>query len=843
MMNWKHLLMLALMAIAGLQLPAQAPKKWTAVDIHKAIQKLNFLGSALYVAAHPDDENQRLISYLSNEVNATTTYLAMTRGDGGQNEIGPEIEELLGVIRTQELLGARRIDGGNQMFTRSNDFGFSKTPEETLEFWGHQEALSDMAWAIRKWRPDIIINRFQHETDPNWYGRMHGHHTASAMLSYEAFDIAADEDAFPDQLEYVEPWQPKRLFFNTSWWFYGSRENFEKADKSRLTSIDIGVYFPSLGKSNTEIAAQARSMHKAQGFGDMGSRGSQMEYLELLKGDMPRDKENLFEGINTTWSRVEGGAPIGELLSGIEASFRFTDPAASVPQLMQALNMMKALPDGFWKEIKMREIKDVIQACLGLYAEAVAGGPSATPGSQVELALEVINRSHIPAVLESISILPAGQDTTLALPLEFNESHKIFRTATLPEEMETTSPYWLKQKWAEGRYTVEEQALRGLPEAPHAFRIRFTFSVSGQPLELEKEVVYKYEDAVKGEVYQPFEITPPVYARIAEKVYVFGDGRPQSVEVALKAGRENVAGTLELCHGEGWAAEPASYDFELTFKGEEKTFRFELIPPKEQGEDFIAPLVKVDGQSYSKKMVQIDYAHIPLQSVLLDASSKVARVELEKAGEKVGYLMGLGDEIPASLKQIGYEVSLLEESDITAGNLRQYDAVILGARVYNGLERMRFHQDALFEYVKNGGTLIVQYNKNYGMTLPMEEIAPYPLKISRDRVTVENAPVRFLKPNHPLLNWPNKITEKDFDGWVQERGLYFPNEWAEQYETVISSNDPGEEPLEGGLLVAEYGEGYYIYTGYSWFRQLPAGVPGAFRLFANMISLGQKPRR
>lgn len=843
MMNWKHLLLFALLIVAQLRLPAQAPKRWTSADIHKAIQKLSFLGSALYVAAHPDDENQRLIAYLSNEANATTTYLAMTRGDGGQNEIGPEIEELLGVIRTQELLAARRIDGGNQMFTRSNDFGFSKTPEETLEFWGRKEALSDVVWAIRKWRPDIIINRFRHEVDPDWYGRMHGHHTASAMLSFEAFDIAADEEVFPEQLEYVEPWQPKRLFFNTSWWFYGSRENFEKADKSRLTSIDIGVYYPSLGKSNTEIAAQARSMHKAQGFGDMGTRGSQMEYLELLKGDMPEDKENLFEGINTTWSRVEGGAPIGELLSEIEASFRFTDPAASVPQLMDALNMMKALPDGFWKEIKMKEAKDVIQACLGLYAEAVAGGPSATPGGQVELALEVINRSHIPAVLESISILPAGQDTALALPLAFNEGHKVFKTTTLPENMEITSPYWLKQKWAEGRYTVEGQQLRGLPEAPRAFRVRFAFSVSGQPLELEKDVVYKYEDAVKGEVYQPFEATPPVYVRTAEKAYVFGDSQPQTVEVTLKAGRENVEGALELSHGEGWSVEPATYDFKLAFQGEEKTFRFELIPPKEQGEGLIVPLAKVSGRPYSKKMVRIDYNHIPLQSVLLDASSKVARVELEKAGEKVGYLMGLGDEVPASLRQIGYEVSLLDESDITAENLRQYDAVILGVRVYNGLERMRFHQDALFEYVKNGGTLIVQYNKNYGMTIPMEEIAPYPLKISRERVTVENAPVRFLKPNHPLLNWPNKITEKDFDGWVQERGLYFPNEWAEQYETVIASNDPGEEPLEGGLLVAEYGEGHYIYTGYSWFRQLPAGVPGAFRLFANMISLGQKPRR
>jgi len=841
MINWKHLLLPVSLAVAFFQLPAQAPKRWTSADIHKAIQKLNFLGSALYVAAHPDDENQRLISYLSNEVNATTTYLAMTRGDGGQNEIGPEIEELLGVIRTQELLAARRIDGGNQMFSRANDFGFSKTPEETLDFWGHQEALSDVAWAIRKWRPDIIINRFQHEADPSWYGRMHGHHTVSAMLSYEAFGLAADKNAFSEQLKYAEPWQPARLYFNTSWWFFGSRENFEKADKSRMTSIDVGVYYPTLGKSNTEIAAEARSMHKAQGFGDMGARGSEMEYLGLIIGDMPEDKEDLFAGINTSWSRVEGGAPIGKILSEVEASFQFEDPSASVPGLMEALKQIEALPDGFWKKVKLEEIKEVIQACLGLYVETTAGGPSATPGSAVELSMEVINRSKIPVELLSVSILPAGQDTSLALALEYNEGHKLFKTVALPEEMAFTSPYWLKKKWQEGRYTVEEQELRGLPEAPRDFRTKFIFSVAGQPLELEKEVIYKYEDPVKGEVYQPFEITPPVYVKVAEKAYVFGNGHPQMVEVSLKAGKENVSGTLELCHEENWKVEPASIDFELGLKGEEKVVQFQLSPPKEQGEGLIVPLARVGGKSYSQELIRIDYSHIPVQSVLLDASSKAVKVDIEKAGEKVGYIMGLGDEVPASLKQIGYDVSLLEEKDMSPENLRQFDAVILGARVYNGLGRMRFYQSALFEYVKNGGTVIAQYNKNFGLTVPMEEIAPYPLKISRDRVAVEDAPVRFLKPGHSILNWPNKITEADFEGWVQERGLYFPGEWAEQFEAVLSSNDPGEEPLDGGLLVAEYGKGYYIYTSYSWFRELPAGVPGAFRLFANMISIGKKP--
>jgi len=819
---------------------AQAPEKLNSAEIYQRIQKLNFLGSALYVAAHPDDENQRLISYLSNEVKATTTYIAMTRGDGGQNEIGPEIQELLGVIRTQELLKARSVDGGNQHFSRANDFGFSKSPEETLEKWGKEAALSDMVWAIRKWQPDVIVNRFQHEVDPRWKGRMHGHHTASAMLSFEAFDKAGDASAFPGQLEYVDTWQPSRLFFNTSWWFYGSRENFEKADKSRMMGVDIGVYYPLLGKSNTEIAAAARSMHKAQGFGDMGTRGSSMEYLELLKGEMPSDKESLFEGINTSWSRVEGGAPVGKLLKQVEASYDFNKPSASVPQLMKAMQMIRELPDGFWKRQKLKEVKAVIQACLGLYLEAVAEESSGTPGGKVALEIETINRADVSVKLKAVRFLPMGKDTMVNTELENNIGQKFFKTVVLPENMETTSPYWLKNEWQEGRYTVEDQQMRGLPEAPRAFQVQFDLEIADEPITISKEVVYKYEDPVHGEVYQPFEVVPPVFVELGSTVYVFDTDRPQTVEVAVKAGREKVSGAIALNHPKGWSVSPKSQQFELEFKGQEQVFNFVLSPPEQQTEGSISPVASVDGGSYDDELEVINYPHIPEQHILRDASAKVARLNIATAGEKIGYIMGLGDKIPASLEQIGYEVTLLQPDEITLEQLRQYDAVILGVRVYNGVENARQFQPALFEYIKRGGTVISQYNKNYGMTLAMDELAPYPLKISRDRVTVEDAPVDFLAPDHPMLNRPNKITKADFEGWVQERGLYFPDEWSEEYTPIIASHDP-EEPLrKGGLLVARYGEGYYVYTGYSWFRQLPAGVPGAFRLFANMIAIGQK---
>ncbi len=820
-------------------LTAQAPERWTAAEIYQGIEQLNFLGSALYVAAHPDDENQRLIAYLANEYKAEMAYLSLTRGDGGQNLIGPEIRELLGVIRTQELLGARRIDGGRQFFTRANDFGYSKHPDETLEIWQREEVLGDVVWAIRKWQPDVIINRFDHESA----GRTHGHHTSSAILSYEAFDLAGDPEAYPGQLEYVDPWQPRRLFFNTSWWFYGSREAFAEADKTDLMSVDVGVYYPLRGKSNNEIAAEARSMHKCQGFGATLRRGTQQEYLKILKGDMPAQKENLFEGINTTWSRVKGGKTVGNILQKAEATFNFEQPYEVLPLLLQALQAMEQVEEGYWKRVKTAELETLIFACMGLYAEAAAEDFSATPGEAVELTLEVINRSPVQAQLASVHYRPVAIDSTLQLELDNNQQYEFYKKLTLPEDMAYTNPYWLNEEGSMGMYKVEDQRLRGLPETPRALQVVFEFVVEGVPISLTRDVVYKETKPSQGETYRPFEVTPPVFANIAEKVYVFAASEPQEVNVRVRAGKDSIAGEVALDLPKGWSSQPAKARFEIHTKSGEKTVTFKLLPPKQQSEVRFRAVVSLDGGGdYTKALNLIAYDHIPTQTVMLDNSAKAVKVGLETAGKRIGYLMGAGDEIPSSLEQIGYDVTLLSDQDINRSHLQQFDAVILGIRVHNTNERMAFHLPELMAYVKQGGTLINQYNTTWNLKTDMEAIAPYPLKISRDRVTVEEAPVRFLAPDHPVLNWPNQITQADFEGWVQERGLYFPNEWGKEFTAVLSSNDPGEDPKDGGLLVAAYGKGYYIYTSYSWFRQLPAGVPGAYRLFANLISIGKEER-
>ncbi len=813
----------------------QQPEVMHSGDIHRGIKKLGFLGSALYVAAHPDDENTRLISYLSNEVHAATAYLSLTRGDGGQNLIGPEIRELLGLIRTQELLAARRTDGGSQFFTRANDFGYSKHPDETFQIWDRKQVLGDVVWCIRQWRPDIIVNRFDHRTP----GRTHGHHTASAILSVEAFQLAGDPKAYPDQLQYVEPWQPERIFFNTSWWFYGSREAFAKADKSNMVSVDAGTYYPLRGLSNNEIAARSRSMHKSQGFGSGGRRGSDMEYLELVDGSMSGEPENLFAGVNTTWTRVPGGATVGKLVDQLEADFKHDQPAASVPQLLEIYGIIRALPKGYWRDKKLEETKQLIAACLGLYLETVAEESAVVPGDPIELASEVVNRSDIPVILKRIQVPAVGVDSVYNLPLESNRSYQWYRTVGIPEDLPYTTPYWLREQGSLGMYKVSDPRLIGMPETPEPLIVQYEVEVGGRSLVYENPVVYKYTDPVDGEVYRPFEIIPPVTLNIETDISIFSDSAPQEIVVTVQAGRPRVEADVIVEAPEGWQVTPASNPVSLDMEGEEAKVTFTVRPPDRQSTGQLQALATMDGKSYRQSIQRIEYDHIPTQTVLKDARSKVVRIDLQKAGERVGYIMGAGDNIPANLEQIGYQVDLLDPERLTLEDLEVYDAVITGVRAYNTLERMRFIQPILMEYVKGGGTMIVQYNTTRGLKIDDADMGPYPLELSRDRVTVEDAEVRFLEPQHPVLNFPNKITQADFEGWVQERGLYFPDEWDDRYQAILSSNDPGESPKDGGLLVAAYGKGYYIYTGYSWFRELPAGVPGAYRLFTNLISINQ----
>ncbi|MBS1949951.1 MAG: hypothetical protein OJF59_002407 [Cytophagales bacterium] len=807
---------------------SQPPLQPSASVIKLHLKKLNFLGSVLYVAAHPDDENTRAISYFISDQLAATAYLSITRGDGGQNLIGPEIRDQLGLIRTQELLAARKIDGGEQFFTRANDFGFSKNAKETFEIWNKNEILSDVVKVYRQFQPDVVIDRFPPDERAG-----HGHHTASAILAQEAFDKSGDANYLPEQVKEFGAWQPKRLFTNTGrWWNQTINEN-----TPGVVTINVGTYNPLLGKSYSEIAAESRTQHKSQGFGSSGRRGDAPEFFEWVKGE--KADHSIFDGVNTTWSRIKGGETVIPLVDQAIATFRDEDPSASVPQLLKIRSAIRALPASVWKSRKENEVNQLIQDCLGLFVEATTTSYWSAPGEKVKMAFEVINRSKNVVSLTGIHSSQFSFDSTCSASLPGNVLLNLKTEKSLNKNLEYSDPYWLKKAHSKGIFSVDNRAFIGKPENPPAILFVFTFSLTDEKFQVSVPLVYKKTDPVKGELIRPFAVVPPVFVNLDKKEYLFSNQSPQVVKVLLKSVIENFSGKISLRLPSGWRVEPASQVVQLSKKEEEQLFLFKVYSGKEEGVEQIEALVDVNGIEFDRSLQLVEYDHIPTQVLLPKASAKAMRLNLKKEGSRVAYIMGAGDEIPVSLRNMGYDVWEMTDDEITPSNLKKVDAVVLGVRVLNTNDRIRFFMPALLNYVKEGGALVMQYNNNYELHIDADKFSPYPLTLSRDRVTQEDSEVRMLKPDHPILNFPNKITLKDFDGWVQERGLYFPSKWAAEYEALLSMNDAGEPARDGSLLVAKYGEGYYVYTTLSFFRELPEGVPGAYRLFANIVSVGK----
>jgi len=800
-------------------------------EIYKDIKKLGVLANVLYVAAHPDDENSRMISYLSNHVYANTTYLSMTRGDGGQNLIGHEFREMLGLIRSNELLQARRIDGGNQLFTRANDFGYSKTPAETFSIWNRDQVLSDVVWAIRNTKPDVIINRFSTDTSrPN-----HGHHTASAILSTEAFDLAGDKKAYPEQLNYTQTWQPHRQFFNTSWWFYGSQEAFNAADKSRMLSVDLGVFDPLTGESNNEIAGRSRSMHKSQGFGAAETRGESIDYLDLLKDVDNKIPTSLFDGIDITWNRVPGGKSIGTKVAQLDSSFDFKSPQSSVPLLLDIYQSIQKLPASFWRTVKLKECENLVKNCLGLFIEARTTIVNVTPGTSLPVTLEIINRSDMNVSLADLS--PKGMDTTLTYMIQLSNNAvniKEFKF-TVPDHL--SIPYWLEELPTPGMYVVKDQKLIGKPANDPAMIVDVHVQIEGYNIAFPVPVIFKTVDQTQGEIIKPVYITPPVTVEVESEALVFNESQPRVIPVVLKSIADTVSGTLFLKIDQpGWKIDPEKIDFTFLHSGESTSFPCTITPPANESRAMLMPSIDVNGHLFHHKISVIDYDHLPYMSIVRESATPLQSLDIKITNRPIAYIDGAGDDVAASLRQIGYQVDVIDPALLSPEKLSHYQVVILGVRAFNTVDALSHKNTMLFDWVKQGGTMITQYNVN--RPLVTQDIAPYPLTISRDRVTEENSPVNILQPDHPAMKFPNKITATDFDGWVQERGLYFSNAWDDHFIPLLEMHDTNENPIKGGLLVAPYGEGYYVYSGLSWFRHLPAGNPGPYRLLSNIISLG-----
>lgn len=804
----------------------------SASEIKLKLKKLNFLGSVLYVAAHPDDENTRAIAYLANDRLAATAYLSMTRGDGGQNLIGPEIGELLGLIRTQELMAARRIDGGQQFFTRAIDFGFSKNYQETLEIWNKDEVLSDVVRVIRQFQPDVILTRFPPDERAG-----HGHHTSSALLAQEAFDLSNNSSIYPDQVKAFGTWQVSALYTNTGrWWNQTINEN-----TPGILAMNVGTYNTLLGKSYSEIAAESRTQHKSQGFGSPGRRGDALEFFEFVKGSQAT--HDVFEKVNTTWSRVKGGDKVQPLITKVIQEYNIDNPSASVPALIEIRNALLLLEQSVWVKRKLFEVEQLLKDCTGLYLEATTTHYMAAPGESVQLSFEVINRSPASIVLEKLESKALRFDSTLALLLKDNFPITFKSTKQIHQNLPYSAPYWLSQPHATGLYTVPDPQLIGKPENDPAIMIEAAVRIQGELIKVLVPVVHKWTDPVKGELTRPFEIVPPVFVNFSQSVFVLKDQTPQYITVLVKSGSQRkMKGEVNLDLPSGWTSSPATIPFELQKINEELSLTFLVVGGNEELDASIRAIAQVEGKEFSVSYRQIQYDHIPVQTLLPPAQARALRINARKEGSVIGYIRGAGDDIPVSLRNLGYEVWEMKDEEITPANLKRVDAVVLGIRALNTNERIRYNMPTLFNYVREGGTLVVQYNTSNDLEIDADKIAPYPLKLSRDRVTQENSEVRILKPDHPLLNYPNKITPTDFEGWIQERGLYFPSSWGEPFEALLSMNDKGEPARDGSLLVAPYGEGYYIYTGLSFFRELPEGVPGAYKLFANLVSAG-KPKK
>ncbi len=799
-------------------------------EIHQKVRKLGVLGNVLYLAAHPDDENTRFISWCANDRLFNTHYLSLTRGDGGQNLIGPELREELGMIRTQELLAARRLDGGTQSFSRANDFGYSKTADETLRIWDHQQVLADVVWTLRKLRPDVIVCRFP----PDARGG-HGHHTASALLGIEAFKLAADPTAFPEQLAHVEVWQPLRIVTNTGRWWNSDIS----ADEPGVVSEDVGTYIPVLGRSIGELAALSRSQHRSQGFGSTGVRGALPEYFEHLEGD--EAQESLFDGVSADWSRVEGGARVQKAVDEVQLGFSFAEPAASVPALLKLRDELRLVKDAFWREVKMGEVDDLIRDCLGLHLEARAEAYSAAPGDSVDVTFEFINRSTRPLVLGGIlSTLPLDLRGQMG-PLPANSVVEVKGGFMLPKDVAISQPFWLQKQGTLGMYTVDDPSLILLPENRPSVVFDLDIVVDGRTLTFQVPLRYRWNDPVTGENHRPFVVTPPVVLGFNKSLLLAKDNSSNALTLRITSMSDGVKGEVVIKAPAGWVVEPARVPVSLASKGDEQLLNVSVkAGDRSEGGTLSASFVTASG-TYDRALRTITYDHIPTQVHFPRCETKLTFIDLKGVTGRIGYLEGAGDGVADGLRSVGFEVDDLSEADLSSDNLAGYKAVILGIRFLNVNERAQYILPKLLDYVQNGGNLIVQYNTSRG--LEMDGLSPYTLKLGRDRVTEEDAEVTVLLPEHQALRSPNRITASDFEGWVQERGLYFPGEWDATYSAPLRMNDTGESPKDGSLLVAKHGKGHFVYTGISFFRQLPAGVSGAYRLLVNLIGLKQEEGR
>ncbi|MDN3585915.1 PIG-L family deacetylase [Pedobacter aquatilis] len=793
-------------------------------EIYRDLKTLKHMPKVLYLAAHPDDENTGLLSWLINEQNVETGYLSLTRGDGGQNLLGTEQGAALGLIRTHELLEARNLDGAEQFFTRAIDFGFSKNTEDTFKQWDADSITADVVWVIRKFRPDVIICRF-----PPTAAAGHGQHAASAVVAEKAFKLAADKNAFPNQLKYVSVWQPKRLLWNT--FRFG---NVNTTSENQL-KVNVGQYDAQLGMGYGELAGLSRSLHKSQGAGTQSVAGVRTEYFTHVSGDQA--KLTLFDRIPLNW--IEKGInDVDDLIDVLLLSFDYNHPDKSLHGLLMLRKRISELQDVNLKEDKLAAIDKIILSCAGFMGEVVTNQPEAIAGNSYNFRLNVISRSAEPVILEQVNWI--NQTDNLNRRIAGDSLITIERKIQIPADAKLTEPYWLEKPAKNAAtFSVANDTLIGLAENKAALNVKLLLKIGADKFTVKLPLSFKKLDPVKGDIVEQLRIIPALDLSFTEPVYFAKDKEALAVSLKLKANKNINYGKVSFKIGNSVIK---------TFTGinlaeNTATIKDFLIPADDlakikTSQNKLEVVFSSETNDFMKGQVLIQYPHLPSLQYFIPATTWLLKDDVKVLAKKVGYIQGAGDLIPEFLRQAGLQVDVLTEADVLNPiKLATYDAIVTGVRVINTEKRIKNWQTALKTYVENGGTIVMQYNTTQDMAL--QDFGIYPFSISGKRVTEENAAVKFLNPKHKLLNYPNKITADDFNGWVQERGAYFPDRWDDKYEPLFEMNDTGEEPLKGSTLYAKYGKGNFIYTPLAFFRQLPAGNVGAARLFFNFISAGK----
>lgn len=881
MMKTKKILWfwLAYWLFGALQAQSLPTERLTASALQLKIRHLQTTGRVLYVAAHPDDENTRLLTYLANEKGFETAYLSLTRGDGGQNLIGEQQGVEVGLIRTHELLAARRVDGAQQFFSTANDFGYSKSPEETLQIWDKEKVLSDVVWLIRKFRPDVIITRFSPTL-----GGTHGHHTASAQLALEAFEKAADPTVFPEQLKEVQIWQPKRIFWNTSSWFFRNND-FKESD---FLKLDIGLYNPLLGLSYGEIAGRSRSQHKSQGFGAAEFRGEILEYFQLLAGEKPQT--DIFENLDFSWQRIHTPekeandkqnlqkiATLEQKVAQIYQTYRADSPQDSIEPLLELLKALETLPDNFYRNKKIKQIEEIILHCAGIYVEALTPEAYLAAGDSLKVQANLIKRLPVELKWKEVCLLFADKEElnylgSCVFNPELNKNSEFKLQTLLPADFPLSQPYWLEKEGTLGMFEVARRDWIGEPENLNPIFVRFVLEIgkgeNKRTFTVDRNIYQKTTDPVRGELHLPLRIVPPVSVSFSESSLIFTQNQPKRLKVTLRAQRDGTKGRLFLKNyfdsPEAVSPDmiyfqiaPQSLGFDFAKKGQEKSFWIEVTPPKGLRQNLLTAEVQLQGLAANefaspiegRNFTKISYEHLPEIVYFPQAKVKLLRPDLtliplqkeapnsekkQNYSRKIGYVRGAGDKVAQAIEGMGYEVVMLDLPNLSLEELAGFQAIVVGIRAFNTQDFLATQNEKLWLYAQNGGRLIIQYNNSYDLVT--KKITPYDLQLSRDRVTEEKAQIEILEPQHPILQSPNVITAADFEGWVQERGLYFPNTWDNAFTPLLRMQDKGETPKEGALLVANYGRGLIVHTSLSWFRQLPADVVGAYRLWANLLA-------